>query len=69
MLSPRESTPSMLFRGWTEMDGARPGPSMPHRAWTGQFVQFQPPLIGPSGLSGVSNIGKQNGLESPRSQP
>ena len=68
MLSPRENTPSMMFRGWTDMDGARLCPSMLRRAWTGQFVQFQPPLIGPSGLSGVSNIGKQSGLESPRSQ-
>ena len=67
MLSPRENTPSMLFGGWTDMDGARLCPSMFPGAWTGQFVQFQPPLIGPSGLSGVSNIGKQSGLESPRS--
>lgn len=65
MLSPRENPPSMLPRGWTDMDGARPGPSMLRRAWTGQFVEFQPLLVGPSGLSGVLNKGKQNGLEGP----
>ena len=67
MLSPRENTPSMLSRGWTDMDGAGLCPSMLRGAWTGQFVQFQPPLIGPSGLSGVPNKGKQSGLKSPRS--
>ena len=65
MLSPHENTPSMLSRGWTDMDGARPGPSMLRRAWTGQFVPFQPPLVGPSGSSGVLNKGKQSGLEGP----
>ena len=68
MLSPRENPPSMLPRGWTGMDGARLRPSMLRGAWTGQFVQFQPPLVGPSGLSGVLNKGKHSGLGSPRSQ-
>ena len=70
MLAPRENTPSMLFAAWTDMDGMdrrRPGPSMSSGAWTGKFVKVQPSLVGPSGLSGVLNKGKQSGLESTRS--
>lgn len=63
MLLPRENTPSMLGAGWTDPDGA---PSTLSATWTGQFAEFQPPFVGPSGLSGVPNIGTSRGRQSPR---
>jgi hypothetical protein len=63
MLPPRENLPSMLRAGWTEVDGLA---STLLGAWTGQFVELQPPVVGPSGLSGVSNIGTSSGRQSPR---
>ncbi len=63
MLLPRESTPSMLVAGWTDPDGA---PSTLSATWTGQFAEFQPPFVGPSGLSGVPNISMSSGRHSPR---
>ena len=63
MLPPREITPSTLVGAWTDPDGA---PSTLPRAWTGQFAEFQPLILGVSGLSGVPNIGTSSGRQSPR---